>query len=41
MKVKDVMHKGVTWVAPTEILSKVARRMRTDDIGAIPVGGWP
>lgn len=38
MKVKDVMHKGVTWVAPTELLSKVARRMRKEDIGAIPVG---
>ena len=38
MKVKDIMHKGVTWVAPTALLSSVARKMRTDDIGAIPVG---
>jgi len=38
MKVKDVMHKGVTWVAPTTAISKVARKMRTEDIGAVPVG---
>jgi CBS domain-containing protein len=38
MKVKDVMHKGVTWVAPATPLSKIARKMRTEDIGAVPVG---
>ena len=38
MKVKDVMHKGVTWVQPTTPLSTIARKMRKDDIGAIPVG---
>lgn len=38
MKVKDAMHKGVTWVDPAMPLSKVASKMRTQDIGAIPVG---
>ena len=38
MKVKDAMHKGVTWVNPTMSLSKIARKMRAQDIGAIPVG---
>jgi CBS domain-containing protein len=38
MKVKDVMHKGVTWVEPTMVLSKIAKKMRIEDIGAIPVG---
>lgn len=38
MKVKDVMHKGVTWVPPTALLSSIAKKMRKDDIGAIPVG---
>lgn len=38
MKVKEAMHKGVTWVDPGMPLSKVARKMRTKDIGAIPVG---
>lgn len=38
MKVKDAMHKGVTWVNPTMSLAKIARKMRAQDIGAIPVG---
>ena len=38
MKVKDVMHEGVTWVEPDTSLEKVARLMRLEDIGAIPVG---
>jgi len=38
MKVKDVMHKGATWVAPDTALVDVARKMRREDIGAIPVG---
>jgi predicted transcriptional regulator len=37
MKVKDIMHKGMTFVEPSASLKDVARRMRDDDIGAIPV----
>ncbi len=38
MKVKDIMHSKVTWVGPDETLSRIATKMRDDDIGAIPVG---
>ena len=38
MKVKDVMHKGVVWVKPTISLSALAKRMRREDIGSVPVG---
>jgi CBS domain-containing protein len=37
MKVKDVMHKGMTFVEPSASLKEVARLMRDDDVGAIPV----
>jgi CBS domain-containing protein len=38
MKVKEAMHTGVTWVSPTTALPKVAKKMRDEDVGAIPVG---
>ena len=38
MKVKDVMHRGVTWVEPGTPIRDVARRMRDDDIGSVPIG---
>jgi len=38
MKVKDVMHQGVTWVEPTISIREIARRMRDDDIGSVPIG---
>ena len=38
MKAKDVMHIGVTWVEPSTPLTELAKRMRDEDIGAIPVG---
>lgn len=38
MKVKDAMHAGVTWVEPGTRLGELARMMRDQDIGAIPVG---
>jgi CBS domain-containing protein len=38
MKVMDVMHSSVTWVAPSTPVSDVARKMRDEDIGAIPIG---
>jgi CBS domain-containing protein len=38
MKVKDVMHTGVTWFAPSTPLSLIAKKMRDQDIGAVPIG---
>ena len=38
MKVKDVMHRGVTWVEPTTSIRDVACMMRDNDIGSVPVG---
>jgi CBS domain-containing protein len=38
MRVKDVMHRGVTWVQPETPIREVARRMPNDDIGSIPIG---
>ena len=38
MKVKDVMHRGVTWVQPDTSIREIARIMRDDDIGSVPVG---
>ena len=38
MKVRDVMHRGVSWVEPNTTISEVARMMRVNDIGSVPVG---
>jgi CBS domain-containing protein len=38
MKVKDAMHKGVTWVEPQTPVQEVASKMRNEDVGALPVG---
>jgi CBS domain-containing protein len=38
MKVKDVMHKGVEWAAPSTPVPDLARLMQKHDIGSIPVG---
>lgn len=38
MKVRQAMHAGVDWCAPDTPLSEIARMMREDDIGAVPVG---
>jgi CBS domain-containing protein len=38
MKVKDVMHRGVEWVDPMTPIAEIARKMRDEDIGAIPIG---
>jgi CBS domain-containing protein len=38
MKVRDAMHKGVEWVGPETPLSELAKLMRKNDIGAIPIG---
>ena len=38
MKVKEVMHAGVTWVSPNTPILDLAKKMQTDDVGSIPVG---
>jgi len=38
MKVKDAMHRGVTWVAPNTRIGELAKMMRDEGIGSIPVG---
>jgi CBS domain-containing protein len=38
MKVKDAMHKGVEWVGPDTPLAEIAKLMRENDIGSIPIG---
>jgi CBS domain-containing protein len=38
MKVRDAMHQGVTWVEPDTNIKELARMMRDEDIGSIPVG---
>lgn len=38
MKVKDAMHKGVEWVGPNTPITEIAKLMRGNDIGAIPIG---
>ena len=38
MKVKQAMHKGVTWVDPQTSVEQLARLMQEHDIGAIPIG---
>ena len=37
MKVKNAMHKPVKCVEPDTLVREVAKRMRTGDVGAIPV----
>jgi CBS domain-containing protein len=38
MKVKQVMHKGATWVEAKTPIKKIAKMMAKLDIGAVPVG---
>ncbi len=38
MKVKNCMHKGAQWVSPDTPVKAVAKAMREQDIGAVPVG---
>ena len=37
MKVREIMHQGVEWVAPDTPVRQVARKMAEMDIGALPV----
>lgn len=38
MKVKEAMHEGCTWCSPDTRLVEVAKILRDEDIGAVPVG---
>ena len=38
MKVREVMHPGVHWVEPSTSILEIAKVMRDQDIGAVPVG---
>jgi CBS domain-containing protein len=38
MKVRDAMHRKAVWIAPDTSLSEIARTMREEDVGALPVG---
>lgn len=38
MKVHEAMHSGVTWVEPDTPLGEIARMMRDQDIGSVPIG---
>ena len=38
MKVREIMHRGVTSVSPNTPILELAKKMQTDDIGSIPVG---
>lgn len=38
MKVKDVMHQQVNWQSPDTPLTELAKIMKKDDIGSIPIG---
>ncbi len=38
MQVKEIMSKEVDWIAPNVSIREAARRMRDEDIGALPVG---
>lgn len=37
MKIKDVMTPGVSFVTPDTPIAEIARRMRDEDIGVVPV----
>jgi CBS domain-containing protein len=38
MQVREIMHKGVEWVAPNTPVAVLAKKMLDRDIGAVPVG---
>lgn len=38
MQISTTMHKKVDWVSADTTVAEVARMMKTEDIGAIPVG---
>jgi CBS domain-containing protein len=38
MKVKEAMHEGVEWRAPNTPLTDIAKVMKDNDVGAVPIG---
>ncbi|WP_163266901.1 CBS domain-containing protein [Chelativorans alearense] len=38
MRVSEAMHKNATWVPPTMPLPEIAKIMKDQDIGAVPIG---
>ncbi|MFZ5610379.1 MAG: CBS domain-containing protein [Pseudomonadota bacterium] len=38
MKVKQAMHAGVKWQTPETPVTEIAKIMRDEDIGAVPIG---
>jgi CBS domain-containing protein len=38
MKVREAMHKGVEWAEPTATVTSLAKKMRDQDVGSIPIG---
>ena len=38
MKVKSAMHHGVEWCAPDTPITEIAKIMKMEDIGAVPIG---
>jgi CBS domain-containing protein len=38
MKVKRAMHKGAMWISPETPVLDIAKTMKAQDIGALPVG---
>ncbi|QFT56364.1 CBS domain-containing protein [Microbulbifer sp. THAF38] len=38
MKVKQAMHQGATWCTPDTSLQELAKILRDEDIGAVPIG---
>ena len=38
MKVKDAMHRGVTWATPDTVVADLVTKMRDESIGSIPIG---
>lgn len=37
-KVRDAMHRGTEWCNPDTSLTEIAKLMRDQDIGAVPIG---
>lgn len=38
MKVREAMHRGVTWADPSTPVIEIAHMMRSLDVGSIPIG---
>lgn len=38
MKVKQAMRRSVNWQPPETSLSEIAKIMKAEDIGAVPIG---